>query len=209
MEILQPPLDAPHLSPGGPEWNVALFFPPRGEWTEADYLALPTNLGAELVDGCLELLPVPTESHQDIAAFLYEALKAFVRVGRLGKVLFMGIPVRVVRKRMRQPDVVFMRRENANRRREQFWDGADLAIEVVSPTGRERDLVEKRQDYARAGIGEYWIVDPQHQRIHVLQLDGKRYREAGVYGVSDTAASVTLPGFEVSVAAVFASPDED
>ena len=57
-------------------------------------------------------------------------------------------------------------------------DGADLAIEVVSEgaEARERDLETKRAEYARAGISEYWIVDPQESRITVLTLDGQTSR---------------------------------
>ena len=41
------------------------------------------------------------------------------------------------------------------------WTGADLVIEVVSPDDPDLDLVVKRQEYAQAGIPEYWIVDPE------------------------------------------------
>ena len=59
---------------------------------------------------------------------------------------------------------------------EQFSLGADLVIEVVSDQGRPRDLEIKRQEYAQAGIPEYWIVDPQLEQITVLALEGSRLR---------------------------------
>src|SRR5438874_2002204 len=135
-----------------PEWNVAYLFPRRGEWTEEEYLSLPSNRGVELVDGCLEILPMPSEMHQMILGFLYKALDAFVLAHGLGLVLLAGIPVRVETDRMREPDVVFMRAENAGRRRGRFWQGADLAIEIVSPDDPKRDWETKRDEYATAGI---------------------------------------------------------
>ena len=57
---------------------------------------------------------------------------------------------------------------------EKFWEGADLVMEVVSDDDRRRDVVTKRLEYAKAGIAEYWIVDPQQATITVLKLaDGK------------------------------------
>lgn len=70
-------------------------------------------------------------------------------------------------------------------------------MEVVS-TDRQHDLVTKRAEYARAGIPEYWIVDPQERRITVLSLDGDAYREHGSWGPGQTADSSSLPGFAVA-----------
>jgi len=80
-------------------------------------------------------------------------------------------------------------------------------MEVVSggPEDRKRDLEIKRQEYAAARIAEYWIVDPQEQRIMVLYLDGENYREQGVFQPGSRATSRLLSGFEIDVTAVFAA----
>jgi Uma2 family endonuclease len=82
-------------------------------------------------------------------------------------------------------------------------------MEVVSEDeeSRSRDCVVKRREYAKARIPEYWIVDPQRQRIEVLTLRGQTYREAGVYEAGQNALSVLLDGFSVDVDAVFAAGD--
>jgi Uma2 family endonuclease len=192
-----------------PEWEVAKLFPRHGQWTEDDYLALPDEGRAELSDGCVEVLPMPTEAHQLILFFLLEALAAFVRARRMGIVLPSGLPVRLQTGKMREPDIVFLRREHANRRREQFWDGADLVMEVVSPDpkDRKRDYETKRSEYARAGIPEYWIVDPEERRILVLTLEGDHYRVHGDFRSGMVATSAMLPGFQVSVDEVFTSAE--
>ena len=79
-------------------------------------------------------------------------------------------------------------------------------MEVVSEgaENRKRDLETKRQEYAEAGISEYWIVDPQEQRITVLTLDGQTYRVHGEFVPGMQATSVLLPGFSVDVESVFA-----
>jgi Uma2 family endonuclease len=89
------------------------------------------------------------------------------------------------------------------RRQDRFWLGADLALEVVSEDKPERDLVDKRVDYAEGRVPEYWIVDPQTETIIVLCLRGEAYEEAGIYRRGQAAESGLLAGFSVAVAAVF------
>jgi Uma2 family endonuclease len=79
-------------------------------------------------------------------------------------------------------------------------EGAELAMEVVSDDDRRRDLETKRFEYARAGISEYWIVDPLKEQITVLKLDGSAYVVHGEFKKGDRATSVLLPGFSVDVA---------
>lgn len=193
---------------GEPTWELASLYPHQGDWTESKYLALDQRERRlyELVHGRLEVLPMPTTLHQPIAFYLAKLLDALV-VGRsLGEVLMAPCPVHLGEKHYREPDIFFLRPGRVKSADGQP-EGADLVIEIVSggQRDRERDLTEKRQDYAQAGIPEYWIVDPQEQTITVLVLDGAAYREDGVYKPGETARSILLPGFEVDVAAAFAA----
>ena len=79
-------------------------------------------------------------------------------------------------------------------------------VEVVSPDDPDRDLVEKRADYAEAGIAEYWIADPRDETLTVLVLRGEAYVGHGRYVRGETAASVLLEGFAAEVSAVFDAP---
>ena len=63
----------------------------------------------------------------------------------------------------------------------------------------------KRTEYAKAGIPEYWIVDPQRQTITVQTLTNGQYDEHGVFGIGDIASSVLLPAFSISAAETFAA----
>ena len=78
-------------------------------------------------------------------------------------------------------------------------------MEIVSPDKHERDTVDKRTDYAEAGIGEYWIVNPQEQTITMLTLVGDAYEEYGVFLSGEAATSAVLRGFVVNVDAVFSA----
>lgn len=201
-----PPVSHPVSRPGEPAWEIALLFPPQGQWTEEEYLALNTNRLVELSDGCLEVLPVPMPLHQLILKFLLYQLDSFVSAQGNGMVLFAPTPMRLGPGKYREPDVLYLRPERVPDVRRQPT-GADLVMEIVSEgaENRARDLEIKRQEYAAAGIAEYWIVDPEQQRITVLALEGQTYREHGVFAPGARATSVLLPGFGVDVQAAFAA----
>jgi len=189
-----------------PAWEIARLFPAQGAWCEDEYLALETNRLVELSQGRIEVLTVPTTSHQMLTAYLYGLLLAFASARDLGTVLIAGTRVQLWPDTIREPDVVFLLKEHADRMSEEYLLGADLVMEVVSggAEDRRRDLKKKRREYAQAGIPEYWIVDPREERITVLRLDGKKYAVHGEYAKGTKAASHLLPGFEADVAATFA-----
>lgn len=200
FDSIQPP------QRGEPTWNLALLYPFQGDWTEAEYLALHTKVPIELSDGCLEFLPMPTPFHQRIAQFLFKLLEAWVSVRGMGEVYISPLRVRLWSEKIREPDIVFLR-PGRIRDPHRPPDGADLAIEIVS-AGKEneaRDYEVKRQEYAKAGIQEYWIVDPQIGLITVFTLEGAAYRELGRFAAGQQVESKLLPGFVVDVAAVFAA----
>ena len=78
-----------------------------------------------------------------------------------------------------------------------------MVAEVVSADDPGRDFVQKRADYADARVPEYWIVDARDEAILVLALAGDAYREVGRYRRGELAASPSLEGLAVDVAAVF------
>src|SRR6266550_1597590 len=147
----------------GPAWDIARLFPDQGAWSEDDYLELNGNHLVEFSNGRIEVLPMPTTAHQRIVLYLVGLLVAHTSASKLGEALIAPLRVRLWAVKYREPDVIFMLARHASRIHNQFWDGADLVIEVVSDDeeGRRRDLFTKRREYARAGIPEYWLVDPQ------------------------------------------------
>jgi Uma2 family endonuclease len=205
MATVDPSQPQPTLTCPQPAWEVALLFPSQGDWSESDYLALDTNRLVELVDGKLEVLPMPSISHQRIVDFLHTLLQRFVKKRRLGEALFAPLPVRIRKDTLREPDVIFISRERHVNPDDKRLDGADLVMEVVSPDdgSHERDYRKKRADYAARKIAEYWIVDPQTERVTVLALKGKQYRVHGEFAPGDEATSVLLDGFTIDVSAVF------
>ena len=187
-------------------WEVALLFPAQGQWSEDDYLRLTehTRHLVEFRDGRIEVLPMPTDEHQRIVLFLYRAVYALLATQAIGIVLVAPLRLRLQTGLYREPDLLVLLSANDNdeRRGNQFWTGADLVLEVVSPDDPHRDLVRKRQEYAQAKIPEYWIVNPATEQIIVLRLEGDGYVEHGIFSRGREASSVVLKGFSVAVTAV-------
>lgn len=185
-----------------PTWDVALLFPAQGFWSEDEYFSLPTNHLVEFSDGSLEVLPIPTPNHQRIVGSLYKTLSGFVDSQGLGETLFAPFPVRLRPGKYREPDIAFLRAGQEQRVHEDFWEGADLVMEVLSSGNREHDLSTKRRECAQAGVLEYWVIDPANKRILVLSLAGGEYRVHGEFRCGQEASSVLLPGFAVPVGRV-------
>jgi len=188
-----------------PAWDIARIFPNQGQWSEDDYLALETNHLVEYSNGNIEVLPMPTKTHQAIVFFLARVLFWFVDLHKLGRVFPAPLRVKIFNGKFREPDVIFLKTANAEKGTEEYCIGADLVMEVVSDDYRKHDLETKRFEYARSGIPEYWIVDPMLQQITVLKLAADTYEPEGVYQPGDHARSALLPGFAVDVTAVFAA----
>lgn len=196
----------PPSEPGAPSWPVALLFPPQGQWTEAEYLALQKRSRrlVELTDGQIEVLSMPNPFHQRIVRYLFRLLEACVAAIGSGEVFFAPLPIRLWAGKYRDPDIAFLRPGRISDPHQQP-QGADLVVEVVSDDDedRRRDFDTKRQEYAQAGVAEYWIVDPKTETVVVLALDGPAYRLHGEFPLGTTATSLLLPAFTVDVTAVF------
>jgi Uma2 family endonuclease len=196
-------------SPGQsqPAWEIAKLFPDQGDFSESDYLFITerTNRLAEYSDGTIEVLPMPTTEHQEIVLFLVNLLRSFVNPRKLGRALMAPLRVRLREGRYREPDVVFMLERNSSRIGNRFWQGADLVMEIVSEDEPQRDLSEKRNEYAEAGIPEYWIVDPRTKTILVLRLVGAAYVVHSEATKTGVVSSALLPGFSADLDQVFAA----
>jgi Uma2 family endonuclease len=176
----------------------------QGMWSVEQYLALTaqTNRLLEYTDGVIEVLPMPTDKHQSISLFLLLCFLAFVRP-RGGVAFYAPLRLEIRPGKFREPDLLILTRSDDPRRQNDYWRGADLVVEIVSPDNPARDLEEKPRDYAEAGIPEYWIVNPLDETVTVLTLSAGSYAEYGVFRRGDEARSKLLDGFTVRVDQIF------
>jgi Uma2 family endonuclease len=172
-----------------------------------DYLSLDGPYLVEFVDGSLQILPMPTAFHQAIAFVLANLLVAWSKPDPLARTKLAPFRVRLTERLYREPDVCFMLGQNAARRSNAFWDGADLVIEIISGSNRAHDVHTKRSEYAAAGIPEYWIIDSELRLISVFTLDRSQYVLRADFHAHQVAGSVVLKGFSVDVSELFATAE--
>ena len=165
-----------------------------------DYLLWSTeDKHAEWVNGEVIVHMPPSEIHQALLVFLVRLLGTFLSWHNLGKLLVAPFEMKLgPRGPARQPDILFVSVKHLDRLTAQRLDGpADLVIEIVSNDSVRRDRYDKLLEYGKAGVREYWVIDPRpgKQRADFLQLD-----ETGDYALIATEdderyASAVLPGF--------------
>ena len=144
---------------------------------------------AEWVDGEVIIVSPASLAHQTLVGFLLKILDTYVEQRELGQVIAAPFQMKTGPELPgREPDLLFIARENLGRLEGVYLDGpADLAIEVVSSGSRLRDRGEKLAEYEMGGVREYWVIDPEERRadFHVLAVDGRYERrrtdEDGIY----------------------------
>lgn len=166
----------------------------------------------ELIDGELVELPPESEPNNWIALNLRDYLIQVVH-RRLVRVHMCEVQVPVLRPKdsaNRYPDLVVLRPEHLTLTQRRLTLTMDmppprLIVEVVSPgkTNRDRDYVSKRAQYAAIAVPEYWLIDPVAQTAMVLSLEGKEYREVGVFEKTEAIASVEFAELKLAVEQIF------
>ncbi|MDX6612151.1 MAG: hypothetical protein QOD75_1337 [Blastocatellia bacterium] len=160
----------------------------------------------ELIEGELFVSRAPGLPHQLILQRLQLALGKHLESNPIG-ILAPGAGAVFSEYDAVIPDLVFVRQERWDSivADEKFVGAPDLVIEVLSPgpENSRRDLVVKRQLYAKYGVQEYWIVDPQTSSVQIYRLAGQNLDEVVTLSVDDEITSPMLPGFRLMVNAVF------
>lgn len=176
-------------------------------WTYAELAAeLPeSNQPMELWDGELTMSPSPSFFHQQIVDRFHDLLKQWVRSNKLGETVSAPMDMVLSPRRAVQPDVVFVSNAKLGLVNERLMGAADLVAEVVSPTSRQRDRIEKRDLYEQHGVLEYWLIDPEAQTVEVLHLEQGAYHLVGRSRPGEVAQSRLLAGFTVPVSVLFAA----
>ena len=179
-----------------------------GTWSYEDLISLPDDgRRYEITEGELYEMPAPSWAHATVIANLISALVPLVvKLGGRWRtapldVFFQGAdPV--------QPDIIVLLPEGQAHPTERGVEGApDLHIEVLSPSNRGHDLLTKRSLYARAGVGEYWLVDPDARTIEILALDRDAFHLAVAASGDETPVSPLLGPLPIAVADLFADID--
>jgi len=94
-------------------------------------------------------------------------------------------------------------RRNTVLSEEEIRGAPDLVVEILSPATAERDRTYKKTLYARHGVREYWIVDPEEKPIKVMTLGKAGFESSGTYGKRDILKFSIFSGLNISLSEVF------
>ena len=177
---------------------------PQIRFTYSDYLLLPENERRELIEGDFYMAPSPIFRHQNISRNLGVIIWSFVSTRKLGQVIWAPMDVVLDDDNVVQPDILFVSNEQSEIIKDYVFGAPNLVVEVLSPSTADRDKQLKLALYARFGVREYWIVDPEENTIQVVELDTGGQHAIRMY-TSGSASSVLLPGLDVPLDEVFVS----
>lgn len=157
----------------------------------------------EIVEGELVVSPSPNRKHQRMVLNCAEFLRKVERA-RYGQVYVAPFDVVLDDYNVTEPDVLFVREDRLSIIAEANVQGApDLVVEVLSSNTRGRDLGLKARLYARYGVNEYWVVDPDTETLTVWHLTANGYREVGTFRAGDTYQSPLCPTIPLEVSDCF------
>src|SRR5262249_19858888 len=141
--------------------------------TVAEYRNLPeTGPRYQLIEGDLYMAPAPDRFHQDISRNLEVMLANYLSEHPIGVLYDAPFDVYLTDTDAFQPDLLIVLNENRGILTDAGAEGApDLVVEVLSPKTRQLDLVTKKRIYARMGVKELWIIDPEPKEVAVYRFD--------------------------------------
>ncbi len=172
--------------------------------TYAHYVLFPDDgRRHEIIDGDHVVNPAPTPRHQAVVISLATQLFQKVQATGQGRVFVSPIDVELSPHDIVQPDLVVVLQEHREIVLPTRIQGTpDLVVEVLSDSTEQLDRVLKKAIYQRAGVPEYWIVDPRRQQIEQYVLSAE-----GVYELRQRAGeaitSYRLSGLTVDLAPVW------
>ena len=187
--------------PPAPPLPTEKKWPPQGKWTYEEFRRLPDDgRRYEIIEGVLYMSPAPRTKHQICITKLAYRLERYNEKQHAGLVLVAPVDVYFSTFTTVEPDIVFVMQSRLSIVQEEKIVGApDLAVEVLSPSTAQVDRGKKFQLYAQAGVGEYWIVDPEMRIVELFVLRKGAYELLGKYGVGELVRSEILSGFKVNV----------
>lgn len=188
--------------------DVKTVSPPAVKLTYDDFVRFPDDGNRhELIDGEHYVTPSPNTKHQYVSMNLSYMIRGWLETHPIGRVFHAPYDVVLSDVDVVEPDIVYV----SNARAEQVITPLhlrgvpDLVVEIASKGTRKRDETIKRRLYERAGVQEYWVVDPEIDVVRVSRLEDDTFarpaelsREAG-----DVLTTPLLPGLALPLTRVF------
>lgn len=169
--------------------------------TYDDYCLLPNDgKRYEIIEGELFVTPSPNFLHQIVVTRLTRYLSAFVEDNKLGLVFVAPFDVVFSQFDVVEPDILYVSKARASILTKKNVQGSpDLVIEVLSESTAKIDRTTKLKLYARFGVQEYWIIDPDGPSAEIYRRQDGGLELACRLKAQDSLTSPLFPGFSLAL----------
>ncbi len=190
----------PPSLPTLPKMTYEAFLAWADEDTLAEWIALPGTDKGEIV-----MTSPASNKHQDLVRFLVSILGIYVEQKQIG--IVRPAPFQMKLEHGREPDLLYVAQAHLDRVKPTYLDGpADLVVEIISPESIARDRGEKYYEYARGGVPEYWLIDPQAEWCEFYQLKEGHHYQLAMEGNAGEYHSAVLTGFWLKIEWLWQTP---
>lgn len=176
--------------------------------TYDDFLLFPDDgMRHELIDGAHVVTPSPNLPHQRASGNLFGLIWSYLHLNPIGDVFHAPFDVVFSRFDVVEPDLLYLSKARADAvlTTANVQGAPNLVVEILSPSTRRRDEMEKRRLYERAGVDEYWVVDPDEGRVRVYRLEVAAFAAPVEFSLDrrDVLTTPLLPGLELPLLRLF------
>ncbi len=182
---------------------------PRVKLTYDDFLLFPDDgKRHELIDGEHYVTPSPNMKHQAVSGNLHFLMRSWLANHPVGRIFYAPFDVVFTQFDVVEPDLMYMSNERAAEilTSQHVTGSPEIVIEIGSRSTRRRDETIKLRLYERSGVSEYWVVDPELDRIRIYRSQDGRFGRATelLAKAGDVLTTAHLAGLEMPLTAVFA-----
>jgi Uma2 family endonuclease len=166
----------------------------------------PAGCRLELVNGEVAVSPSPIPDHSYVETMLKHILLTHIEAHDLGR-LYGDVDTIFGKHDVRRPDIIFFTAARLHLVGPKSMEGPpDLCVEIISPSSETIDRVDKFEQYADAGVPNYWIVDPADRTAEAFVLSDGEYRSAGKGRDKDVVRFPPFPDLEIPLARIWHPP---
>ena len=174
-------------------------------YTYQEYCYLPNDgRRYEIIEGELYVTPSPSSMHQTVSRRLQYALMTQLELPGIAYIFDAPFDIILAETSVVEPDLVIIRKSRRDSISKRGFEGPpDVAVEILSSSTRGNDIFLKKAAYARAGISEYWIVDPDLGHVEVFRLKESGYDQGVLFDRSATLTSPSFPEVAIPLVPIF------
>jgi Uma2 family endonuclease len=172
--------------------------------TERDYYNLPEGSRYQLIEGDLYMAPAPNLYHQTVLGNLSFALRSYLEQNRIGILFQAPTDVFFSRESIWQPDLFVVLNARRHILKSKRCEGApEFIAEILSPGSQDLDLHTKKAVYAREGVTEYWVLDPETKEVLIHRFEENANDPIVRLRSPEKATSSLFPGLSMDLDKLF------